>query len=308
MVTQEQEWTVGELARAAGVTVRTLHHYDRIGLLVPSSRSSGGHRRYSSEDVSRLYRIVALRSLGFGLNDAAEALDSGAALLDTARRQLAQLDQEIGQRRRIRKRLSEVVLALQRSVEPSPEELLGMMEAISMTIRLDSIRTGTGDDGQTDLVDGQRVAKTDPSLEVADLEELGAHIGVALAAGLGDEDRRWLERVQNDLFDLAHGTTGPDPADGSGSDYVDWLAEACAEANDGLPPLDSFVLAGGGAAAAQLHVCRTVCRRLERWAWGAEPIHPQLPRYLNRLSDLLFILSRRAGRGSERLWQPGGRG
>jgi cob(I)alamin adenosyltransferase len=305
LATREEEWTVGELARAAGVTVRALHHYDRIGLLVPSSRSGGGHRRYSSQDVERLYRIVALRDLGFGLEDIGAVLDSGsAAVLETARRHLRQAEIELERRRQLRERLHQLVESLERSEEPSPNQLLQTMEAISMTIRLDKISTGIGDRGVTALGDGTTVSKTDPVLDSADLEELAAHIGVALASGsLPDQHREWLERVQNDLFDLG---AGPAEAAATDESYSNWLESACEQANRDLPPLDSFVLPGGSAPAAQLHVCRTTCRRLERWAWGADGVHPELGRYLNRLSDFLFILSRNAAPGAERLWEPRG--
>ena len=296
----EREWTSGELAAIAGVTVRALHHYDEIGLLVPSERSTGGHRRYCAGDVERLYRIVALRRLGMSLAAIQGVLDSDdGTLLEAVRPQLAQVEQELERWRRIRGRLTHLISTLERSQEPSPDDLLEAMEAISMTIRLDRIYTGTGDEGETELADGTRVNKGDPVVEGADLEELAAQIAVAIESGpLPDRDRGWLERVQNDLFDLGA------PAEANDRDaYVDWLTEACEEANRDLLPLDSFVLPGGGPVAAQLHVCRIVCRRLERWAWAGDEPDAGLGRYLNRLADLLFILSRRAADGRERLWR-----
>jgi cob(I)alamin adenosyltransferase len=128
-------------------------------------------------------------------------------------------------------------------------------------------------------------------------------------AGLPDGYKAWLRRVQNDLFDV-----GADLAVPSGGErerlrvsagQTTWLEGACDEVNATLEPLRSFVLPGGTAAAAQLHVCRTVCRRAERRALLVEDANPEVVRYLNRLSDLLFILSRGANDGEEPLWEPG---
>ena len=91
------------------------------------------------------------------------------------------------------------------------------------------------------------------------------------------------------------------------SAYVEWLEARCDEANRELSPLESFVFPGGTALAAQLHVCRTVCRRVERRVLARGAVNPEIGRYLNRLSDLLFILARSAGVDTERLWQPGKR-
>jgi cob(I)alamin adenosyltransferase len=183
-----------------------------------------------------------------------------------------------------------------------------------VTINLTRIYTRLGDDGETHLGDMSRVSKTHPRIEAyGTVDELNAQIGLALANDdLPEPYADWLTRVQNDLFDV--GADIAAPADGEAKrerlrvlpEQTIWLEERCDEVNATLPPLKSFVLPGGTRAAAQLHVCRTVCRRAERLAVGAaDELSPEVVRYLNRLSDLLFILSRGANRDHEPLWEPG---
>ncbi len=183
-----------------------------------------------------------------------------------------------------------------------------------MTVNLTRIYTRLGDGGETHLGDMSRVRKTHPRIEAyGDIDELNAQIGVALAvASLPERYRPWLRRVQNDLFDAGADLAVPETGDAGArerlrlhADQVTWLEQACDEVNDTLAPLKSFVLPGGTAAAAQLHVCRTVCRRAERRALLVDEASPEVVRYLNRLSDLLFILSRGANDGDEPLWEPG---
>jgi cob(I)alamin adenosyltransferase len=158
-----------------------------------------------------------------------------------------------------------------------------------------------------------RVPKTDPSIEVlGDIDELNAQLGAALATrDVPDRYSAWLRRIQNDLFDLGAELSVPSHFGDQRvhprvtPDYVLWLETVCDEVNAKLEPLDSFVLPGGTACAAQLHVCRTVCRRAERRALLANPTNPEIIRYLNRLSDLLFVLSRGVSPGAEPLWEPG---
>ncbi len=190
-----------------------------------------------------------------------------------------------------------------------------------MTVNLTRIYTRLGDGGETHLGDMSRVPKTHPRIEAyGEIDELNAQIGVTLAvAGLSEAYAAWLRRVQNDLFDcgadLAVPTTGSASSAGGARgnrerlrvapEQVTWLEQACDEVNATLSPLKSFVLPGGTPAAAQLHVCRTVCRRAERRTLLVEDSNPEVVRYLNRLSDLLFILSRGANDGDEPLWEPG---
>jgi cob(I)alamin adenosyltransferase len=181
-----------------------------------------------------------------------------------------------------------------------------------MTVNLTRIYTRLGDGGETHLGDMSRVPKTHPRIEAyGTVDELNAQLGVALAGeGLSERAAGWLRRVQNDLFDVGADISVPHGGDRERlrvvPEQTKWLEEACDEVNADLPPLRSFVLPGGTAAAAQLHVCRTVCRRAERRALAVEGANPEVVRYLNRLSDLLFILSRAVNGGDERLWEPAG--
>jgi cob(I)alamin adenosyltransferase len=169
-----------------------------------------------------------------------------------------------------------------------------------------------GDDGQTHLGDLSRVPKTHPRVEAyGTVDELNAQIGVLLALGtLPEGFAEWLTRIQNDLFDVGADISAPDDPERQRlrvqPEQTAWLESCCDEVNSTLAPLQSFVLPGGSMAAAQLHVARTVCRRAERLAVACgEDCSPEVVRYLNRLSDLLFILARAANDGDEPLWQPG---
>ncbi|WP_281850307.1 cob(I)yrinic acid a,c-diamide adenosyltransferase [Dyella sp. GSA-30] len=176
--------------------------------------------------------------------------------------------------------------------------------------RLSKIYTRTGDDGSTGLGDGSRVGKD--SLRVAaygTVDELNSTIGMVLASdGVDDEVREVLTQVQHDLFDLGGELCIPGMAMIEDAD-IDRLEQVLDRFNDPLPPLKDFILPGGGMAASCCHLARTVCRRAEREviALGREEdIRPQAQRYLNRLSDLLFVLCRVLARASghgEVLWQ-----
>ncbi|HLM50037.1 MAG TPA: cob(I)yrinic acid a,c-diamide adenosyltransferase [Solirubrobacteraceae bacterium] len=183
-----------------------------------------------------------------------------------------------------------------------------------MTVNLTRIYTRLGDGGETHLGDMSRVPKTHPRIEsYGTVDELNAQLGVALnAERLEPRFASWLRAVQNDLFDVGADISVPeDPSSDRRRLRVEAAQTArlerwCDEVNAGLPKLTSFVLPGGTPAAAQLHVCRTVCRRAERRTVevGSE-LNPEVVRYLNRLSDLLFILSRAANGDAEPLWEPG---
>ena len=182
-----------------------------------------------------------------------------------------------------------------------------------MTVNLTRIYTRLGDSGETHLGDMSRVAKTHPRIEAyGDVDELNSAIGLALHAdGVPPAFADWLVRVQNDLFDVGADLSVPESEETRDrlrvrAEQVAWLEERCDEVNAGLPKLRSFLLPGGTQAAAHLHVCRTICRRAERRALLVEGANPEVVRYLNRLSDLLFILARGANRGGdEPLWEPG---
>jgi cob(I)alamin adenosyltransferase len=186
---------------------------------------------------------------------------------------------------------------------------------------LSRIYTRTGDDGLTSLSDGTRTAKTDSRLVAyADVEEANCAIGAVIAIGRPQpEITELLSRIQNELFDVGADLANPItdepprfPPLRIDASYIGALEEACDRYNEDLPVLRSFVLPGGTPAAALMHTARTVTRRAERSAWAAvsehgDTVNPLAARYLNRLSDLLFILGRRLNtdRGDV-LWQPGG--
>lgn len=181
-----------------------------------------------------------------------------------------------------------------------------------MTVNLTRIYTRLGDSGETHLGDMSRVPKTHPRIEAyGTVDELNAHLGVAIATpGLPPQYVEWLRRIQNDLFDVGADVAVPHGGDKQRlrvlPEQTAWLEQRCDEVNATLAPLRSFVLPGGTPGAAQLHVCRTVCRRAERAAIACgDELGEQVVRYLNRLSDLLFILSRGANGSEEPLWQPG---
>jgi cob(I)alamin adenosyltransferase len=183
-------------------------------------------------------------------------------------------------------------------------------------VRLTKIYTRGGDAGETSLGDGSRVSKLDSRIAAyGTVDELNAALGVVLAGACPVEIGEVLARVQNELFDL--GADLSVPVEHSGrlrvtQEQVDQLEYDCDRFNEDLPELRSFVLPGGGEAAVRLHVARTVCRRAEREALAAASEHDVSPLvlvYLNRLSDLLFILSRAANAADgheEHLWKPGG--
>jgi len=165
-------------------------------------------------------------------------------------------------------------------------------------VRLTSIYTGGGDKGETSLGDGSRVSKLDPRIAaLGDVDELNSVLGWC-AAG--------LDRIQNELFDLGADLSVP------GGDRlrieqpsVDRLEAEIDAANSRLEPLKSFVLPGGTETAARLYLARAVCRRAERAVLAVDGANPLAAIYLNRLSDLLFVLARLANGGDELLWRPG---
>ena len=185
---------------------------------------------------------------------------------------------------------------------------------------LSRIYTRTGDDGTTALADGSRTAKTDSRLAAyADVDEANCAIGLAITFGeLPPDISALLSRVQNELFDLGADLANPVTDDPPypplrvEEEYITRLERECDAYNEELPTLRSFLLPGGSPGSTLLHMARTVTRRAERSAWAAADEHgdsmsPLPARYLNRLSDLLFILARVANAGHDDvLWKPGG--
>ena len=191
-----------------------------------------------------------------------------------------------------------------------------MPRARDEPVRLTKIYTRGGDAGETSLGDGSRVSKLDGRIEAfGTVDELNAALGVILAGDVPDELRGVLARVQNELFDVGADLSVPAAVEGRlrvDQSLVDRLEHDCDRFNADLPELRSFVLPGGTETAARLHVGRTICRRAERDVLRAAKEHelgPLVAVYLNRLSDLLFVLARAANAlagQDEPLWKPGG--
>lgn len=188
-------------------------------------------------------------------------------------------------------------------------------------VYLNRIYTRAGDDGQTGLGDGTRIAKTHPRIVAyGGVDELNSVLGLALASGVPDLYAQWLKQIQNDLFDVGADLCVPEPNPEDpppqhaplriSADQVTKLEHWIDAANEPLEPLNSFVLPGGTTAAAHLHLARTVCRRVEIGVFHLaefETINPQVTGYLNRLSDLLFVLARACNDNGRQdvLWVPG---
>ncbi len=180
-------------------------------------------------------------------------------------------------------------------------------------VRLTRIYTRAGDQGETSLGDGSRVSKLDCRIGAfGTVDELNSALGLVLAGDVPDAMREPLERIQNELFDVGADLSVPWGVTDRlrvEQELIDRLEQLCDEFNADLPELRSFVLPGGTEASARLHVARTICRRAERDVLlGAQEVdlNPLVLGYLNRLSDLLFILARAANAGGEEpLWRPG---
>jgi cob(I)alamin adenosyltransferase len=176
--------------------------------------------------------------------------------------------------------------------------------------RLSKIYTRTGDDGTTGLANGERIDKTDPRVHAfGDVDETNSAIGLLLAEpALPNHLRDSLTRIQHELFEIGAELSMPGYRQISAA-HVDWIEGELDRLNAELPPLKEFVLPGGTRAAAICHLARTICRRAERSAWAASkltPLNDELTRYLNRLSDFLFVAARYLARlngGEETLWR-----
>ena len=187
------------------------------------------------------------------------------------------------------------------------------MRARDEPVRLTKIYTRAGDEGETSLGDGSRVSKLDCRIGAfGTVDELNSALGLVLAGDVPSSMRKPLERIQNELFDVGADLSVPWGVTDRlrvEQPMIDSLEQLCDEFNADLPELRSFVLPGGTEASARLHVARTICRRAERDVLlGAQEVelNPLVLGYLNRLSDLLFILARAANAGGEEpLWRPG---
>ena len=183
-------------------------------------------------------------------------------------------------------------------------------------VTLSRIYTKTGDQGKTRLGDMSQVDKTDPRIEAyGTVDELNAVLGLAVAAVEGNKSTEWLRSVQNDLFDLGADLCRPEGPEADDAlrinpEQVSRLEAEIDRLNEGLETLKSFVLPGGTPLASWLHMARTVCRRAERRVWAlaaTEKVNQNALEYLNRLSDLLFVMSRAENQDAKGdvLWKPG---
>lgn len=181
-------------------------------------------------------------------------------------------------------------------------------------VKLNKIYTRTGDKGIAGLVDGSRVSKASARMTaIGDVDEANAAIGVAIAAVGDDALSEQLRRIQNELFDLGADIATPSGIEGAlriVPSQIERLEHEIDAMNSGLEPLQSFILPGGSASVAALHLARTVVRRAERSAVDlaeGDPVNPDALAYLNRLSDLLFVAARHvaSSEGGDILWQPG---
>ena len=200
-----EQWKIGELARIAGVTVRTLHHYDGLGLLVPSERTQSGHRLYSAADVERLYRLLALREVGLPLEEIGPLLDREDGLADTVRRHLGRVEQQLGALEQLRRRLTRLLASFDGG-EVSTQQLVDAMEAMTMFEKyytpeqlqqLEKRRNALGEDKIRAVEQEWREIYA----KLADLRERGVEPGAPEAQAVGD---RAGELIQ--MF------TGGDPA------------------------------------------------------------------------------------------------
>jgi DNA-binding transcriptional MerR regulator/bifunctional DNase/RNase len=204
----ERQWKVGELAKATGLTVRALHHYDRLGLLVPSERTLAGHRLYSGGDVQRLYRILALRHVGLPLSEIGRLLEDDAPdLVTTVRRHLARLEHELERGTRLRSRLVELLASLERAIEPSVDDFIDAMAAMAVVQTDIDVVMRVPYEADADESGRPRLKTRYPGRKFALLKErggsrilpisIGAETGYALVLGLcGQSSQRPLS---NDL-------------------------------------------------------------------------------------------------------------
>jgi cob(I)alamin adenosyltransferase len=176
--------------------------------------------------------------------------------------------------------------------------------------RLSKITTRTGDDGSTGLGDGSRIAKHHPRIQaMGDVDELNSHLGLLLCESMPSDIHKELEKIQNDLFDLGGALCIPG-FNNLSEVQLERLDQAITNYNSHLPRLQEFILPGGHRSSAQCHIARTVCRRAERWVVllsQSEEVPDIIQKYLNRLSDLLFILGRTLNlhhQQKDLLWQP----
>jgi DNA-binding transcriptional MerR regulator len=231
-----EQFQIGELAKACGVTVRALHHYDDLGLLVPSERTYAGYRLYGAEDVRRLYRIVVLRGLGLSLAEISELLDgAGIELGDLLSRQLGALERQLSETRRLRDRLGAISDALARSDEPSLQSLIETMEALKVVERyytpeqheqLARRREQLGSDA---IKDAERA-----------WEELFAQLRVEMNAGTDPADPR-LDGIRTRSAELVRAFTGGDASIGRSLGRV-WSTEDPAKLSRGTvdSPLHAY--------------------------------------------------------------------
>jgi MerR family transcriptional regulator, thiopeptide resistance regulator len=199
-----EHWKIGELARIAGVTVRTLHHYDSVGLLVPSERTHGGHRLYSAADVQRLYRLLALRGVGLPLEEIGPLLDSEDGIGDTVRRHLGRVEQQLGALEQLHLRLTQLLIALDGD-EDSTQRFLDALEAMTMFEKYYTPE-------QLEQLEQRRNELGEDAIKAVEQEwqEIFAKLRELLEAGV-DPAAPEAQAVGNRAFELVQMFTGGDP-------------------------------------------------------------------------------------------------
>ena len=243
----ERRWSIGELARASGLTVRTLHHYDEIGLLVPSARSDAGYRLYSDADVRRLYRILALREMGFPLEEiAATLVREGEDPRPAVRRHLERIDAQLRLAGQLRARLTHILDVLDRSEEPSVDQFI---EAIEVMTRMERYYTPE----QLDQLERRAQALGEEGMRRAQAEwaELIAAVEAERAAGTEPADAR-LDPLVERWTGLIDQFTGGDPGIRASLQQL-YDSEGAERASQGAVRADTMAFAGKAIAARGAH-------------------------------------------------------
>lgn len=307
-MTSDETWGIGEAARRLRTTPRTLRYYEQRGLVPALNRDPGGQRRYNTEIEAQIRTVMNLRRLGLELSVIESLLNGDDTLMATVLQgQHVHVTQQVAELVDLQHRIDAVLEGIA-SHHVDTAEALQVLEEMGMNIALNTIYTRAGDTGNTQVAGGVLVDKTDPGLEaMGAVDELVSALGLAVAADLGTH-QELVRSIQHDLFDvgadIASALADRSPTSLVAHHYVARLETICDELNSTLQPTESFILPGSNATSAAVHHARAICRRAERHAWALPGLPDADRRYLNRLSDLLFILARTHEEHPEPTWTP----